>query len=151
MTRIITAITDGPPTLEALHTLAAGGGECVFIGRTRPETHAAFGDLLRLEYELYEPMVEKLLDQLARNAAAKFGCTAVRIAHARGPVAIGEASVVIQTLTPHRAEAFAAARYLIDRLKKELPIWKHEIWQRGRTHVEGRRVDMDDANDHEHR
>lgn len=143
MTLILTAIHEGPVTTAPLD--APGGGECVFLGRTRPETHPAFGDLLRLEYEMYDPMVDKLLEQLARDAAAQFGCTAVRLVHAKGPVAVGEASVVIQTLTAHRPEAFAATRYLIDRLKKELPIWKHEIWQRGRTHVEGCCVEVNDG------
>ncbi|MBB6430696.1 molybdenum cofactor biosynthesis protein MoaE [Algisphaera agarilytica] len=134
---ILTGLETDPVAAIDLPTDAACGGECVFLGRTRGETHPDHGELLRLDYEAYAPMVEKLLDQLARGIAESHGCHAVRIVHATGPVAIGEASVVIQTLTGHRAEAFAACREAIDRLKAELPIWKREIWQNGQTFVEG--------------
>ncbi|MEM7624513.1 MAG: molybdenum cofactor biosynthesis protein MoaE [Planctomycetota bacterium] len=116
------------------------GGECVFLGRTRAETHPEFGELRRLDYEAYAEMAERQLDQLARRIAATHGCHAVRVVHAVGPVAVGEASVVIQTLTPHRPAAFAACREAIDRLKAELPIWKREIWERGESFVEGQIV-----------
>ncbi len=113
------------------------GGECVFIGRTRGETHAQFGRLLRLEYEMYEPMAVKVMHAMALDAAERLGCRAVRIVHAKGPVALGEASVVIQVATAHRGESFVACKHLIDRIKHELPVWKREIWERGSTFVEG--------------
>ncbi|MEM9418157.1 MAG: molybdenum cofactor biosynthesis protein MoaE [Planctomycetota bacterium] len=134
---ILTGLEGNPVAAIDLPTDPACGGECVFLGRTRGETHPDHGELLRLDYEAYAPMVEKLLDQLARDIAESHGCHAVRVVHAIGPVAIGEASVVIQTLTGHRAEAFAACREAIDRLKAELPIWKREIWENGQTFVEG--------------
>ncbi|MEO0515394.1 MAG: molybdenum cofactor biosynthesis protein MoaE [Planctomycetota bacterium] len=140
---ILTGLHDGPvaaidlPMFPGLPGFPGAGGECVFLGRTRGETHPAHGPLRRLDYEAYAPMVEKLLDQLARELAAAHGCAAIRMVHATGPVAVGEASVVIQTLTAHRAEAFAACRAGIDRLKAELPIWKREIWEDGQTFVEG--------------
>jgi molybdopterin synthase catalytic subunit len=134
---ILVGVCDGPVAAEPLNWPADCGGECVFLGRTRGDTHAEFGPLQRLEYEVYEPMALKLLEAMAREAAAQWDCRAVRVVHARGAVGLGEASVVIQAATPHRAESFAACRYLIDRLKRELPVWKHEIWERGRTFVEG--------------
>lgn len=134
---IIAAVQDGAVSAVTLDWPGACGGECVFLGRTREETHAEFGPLLRLEYEVYGPMAEKVLGDMARDAAEKFGCHAVRIVHARGPVEPGQASVVIQVATPHRGEAFEACRYLIDRLKHELPVWKREIWRDGQTFVEG--------------
>lgn len=123
-----------------LPTQPGCGGECVFLGRTRSETHPEMGDLLRLVYEAYEPMAERQLDQLARQVAERHGCHAVRIVHSAGVVPIGYASVVIQTLTPHRAAAFAACREAIDRLKAEVPIWKREIWLRGENFVKGQTV-----------
>lgn len=135
--QIITALEDGPVSALDLDWPADCGGECVFLGRTRAETHPQHGKLLRLEYEAYEPMVRKCLDQMAQDAAAKWGCRAVRIVHARGVVPLGSASVCIQVATPHRGEAFAACRYLIDRLKHELPVWKREVWERGETFSEG--------------
>lgn len=134
---IDTALVNSPVTIAALTWPGDCGAEDIFVGRTRIETHEDFGPLIRLEYEVFEPMAAKLMDTMARDAVAQFGCRAVRIVHAQGAVAPGEASVVIQVATPHRSESFAACRYLIDRLKHELPIWKREIWQRGETYVEG--------------
>lgn len=121
------------------------GGECVFLGRTRAEQHPDLGPLLRLDYEAYAPMAERMLDALARDIADQHGCHAVRIVHALGPVPVGRASVVIQTLTAHRGPAFAACREAIDRLKAELPIWKREIWEDGQTRVVGNAVSIPSA------
>ncbi len=113
------------------------GGECIFVGRTRGESHPHLGALLRLEYEMYEPMAVKILHAMATDAMNRFGCRMLRIVHAKGPVELGEASIVIQVATAHRSESFAACKHLIDRVKHELPVWKHEIWEQGRTFVEG--------------
>jgi molybdopterin synthase catalytic subunit len=131
------AVHDGPVVIAPLDWPGDCGGEACFLGRTRRQTHPQFGDLLRLEYEVYEPMAQPLMRQMAEQAAGQFGCRAVRLVQAQGAVAPGEASVAIQVATPHRGEAFAACRYLIDRLKHELPVWKREIWERGRTFVDG--------------
>lgn len=126
-----------PVSICAINWPGECGAESVFLGRTRRETHAEFGELLRLEYEAYGPMADTMLRDMADAAATRFGCRAVRVAHATGVVNPGEASVVIQVATPHRGEAFAACRYLIDRIKHELPIWKREVWQHGETFVKG--------------
>ena len=140
---VITAVQDGPVGVVDLDWPGACGGECVFLGRTRNETHPKFGPLIRLEYEVYAPMARKVLEQMATEAAQRYGCRAVRIVHAQGSVAPGEASVVIQVATPHRGEAFEACRYLIDRIKHELPVWKREVWRDGETLVEGCCVSKD--------
>jgi molybdopterin synthase catalytic subunit len=134
---VIVAVHDGPVSVVELDWPGGCGGECVFLGRTRGESHGEFGPLVRLEYEVYEPMATKVLGSMAKDAAKKFGCRAVRLVHARGSVAPGEASVVIQVATPHRGEAFEACRYLIDRLKHDLPVWKREVWRDGETFVDG--------------
>jgi len=113
------------------------GAEAIFVGRTRVETHPQFGPLVRLEYEVYGPMALKLMQGMAEEAGQRFGSRAIRVVHAQGPVAPGQASVLIQVATPHRGEVFSACRYLIDRVKHELPIWKREIWEGGQTFVEG--------------
>jgi len=132
-----TTLVTGPAAVADMPWPTDCGAEAAFIGRTRGEAHPEHGPLLRLEYEVYAPMAQLLMRTMALDAAERWDCHAVRMVHAQGPVAPGEASVVIQVATPHRSEAFAACRYLIDRLKHELPIWKHEIWERGRTVVEG--------------
>lgn len=131
------AVHQGSISIATLPWPESCGAEAVFLGRTRCETHEKFGELIRLEYEVFEPMAVKLLHAMCEEAATRFDCRHIRIVHAQGVVVPGEASVVIQVATPHRGEAFTACRYLIDRLKHELPIWKREIWERGETYVEG--------------
>ena len=135
--QISVSVQDGPASVAALDWPGPCGGECVFLGRTRHDTHTEFGPLLRLEYEVYEPMAQNVLQQLAREAVEQFGCHVVRIVHAKGSIEPGEASVVIQVATPHRSEAFDACRFLIDALKHKLPVWKREVWREGQTFVEG--------------
>lgn len=135
--QISVAVQDGPVSAVDLDWPRACGGECVFLGRTRDESHPELGPLVRLEYEVYGPMAMQVLGRMAQDAAKRFGCLAVRIVHARGTVGPGQASVVIQVATPHRGEAFEACRYLIDRLKHDLPVWKREVWRDGETFVEG--------------
>ncbi len=135
--QISVAVQAGPVSAVGMDWPGGCGGECVFLGRTRDESHAELGPLVRLEYEVYGPMAKKVLGTMAEDAAKKFDCRAVRIVHAQGAVAPGEASVVIQVATPHRGESFQACRYLIDRLKQDLPVWKREVWRDGETFVDG--------------
>jgi molybdopterin synthase catalytic subunit len=121
------------------------GGECVFLGRTRRDVHPTHGPLDRLGYEAYEPMALRVLTDLAEQAATRFDCRAVRLHHAVGDVPVGAASVLVQVLCGHRAEAFSACRFLIDALKAEAPIWKRERWSDGTTWAEGVPVRHDDA------
>jgi len=109
------------------------GAECAFLGRTRIESHPAHGTLKRLQYEAYRPLAHNVLRDLAERAIEQYACLAVRIHHAVGDVPAGEASVLVQVVCGHRAGAFDATRFLIDRLKAEAPIWKREIWADGTT------------------
>jgi molybdopterin synthase catalytic subunit len=115
----------------------AGGAECVFLGRTRSEAHPKHGELIELHYEAYEEMALGVLKELARKAASKFDCLAVRVHHAVGDVPIGEASVVVNVVCDHRDMAFVACRFLIDSLKEQAPIWKQEVWADGTTWAAG--------------
>ena len=136
-------LCQGPADIATLDLPGDSGGaggwgaQCVFVGRTRHETHEQFGRLLRLEYEVYGPMAKRTLTAIAQETARRFGCGVVDVVHAHGPVEPGQASVVIQVACPHRGEAFDACRHLIERIKRELPIWKRQIWQRGQTFNEG--------------
>ena len=126
-----------PVQIAPLDWPAQCGAEACFLGRTRAETHPRFGQLKQLEYQVYAPMALQLLQRIAEQAAQQFGCHRVRIVHAQGTVGPGDASVVIQVATPHRAQSFEACRFLIDTLKGQLPIWKRQIWEHGETFVEG--------------
>ena len=135
-------LTQGPVRQEdaapgAAAWLSGMGGECVFLGRTRAETHAGYGPLVELEYEAYAPMASALIAEIARDAAREFGCGFIGVRHSVGRVPVGEASVLIRALAPHRNEAFLACRLMIDRLKREAPIWKRERWEGGVTWQEG--------------
>lgn len=142
-----TQLITGPCDYQSLDFPPSGGAECVFIGRTRAESHDEFGALIRLEYEAYAPMVERKLREMAEAVGGQHGCLAVRLVHSQGPVALGEASVVIQVACGHRGESFDACRALIEGVKRELPVWKREVWERGETFVEGFKVQAQEPTD----
>jgi molybdopterin synthase catalytic subunit len=114
------------------------GGECIFVGRTRPEHHEKHGNLLALQYACYPEMAEKELRSVAKEAIDRYSTRVVRVTHAIGRVAIDEASVVIATSSEHRKDAFDACQYIIDELKQRVPIWKQELWADGTTWKNGK-------------
>ena len=121
---------------SALPTLGCGG-ECVFVGRTRPETNITHGELIALQYHCYKEMAEIELQTLAQEAMHRFGARVIRITHSTGRVAPNEASVVIAVGCDHRDAAFTACRFMIDALKQRVPIWKEELWADGTTWSDG--------------
>ncbi len=92
---------------------------------------------LYLDYEAYESMAQKQLEELASQALAKFEVRDVRIVHRLGRLEIGEASVAIVVLSAHRAAAFDACRWVIDTLKRTVPIWKKEHFEDGAVWADG--------------
>ena len=122
-----TGLTASPLPVEAVHAFLVddrAGGTCVFVGTSRRWTGEVQTDLLT--YEAYGPMAEAELERLAAEAEARWGAVRVAVLHRTGPVPPPEASVVVGVACPHRAEAFAACRWLIDTLKAHVPIWKTE-------------------------
>jgi molybdopterin synthase catalytic subunit len=99
---------------------------------------------LWLEYEAYIPLAIKSFEQIGREAAERWPAARLAIHHRTGRVEIGEASVAIAAASPHRADAFAACRYAIERLKQIAPIWKHEFFEGGESWIEGATADPDD-------
>lgn len=139
-------LIDGPVRYQPLSPFPQpAGAECVFIGRTRAERHAAHGGLTHLDYEAYRPMAERVLLQLAHEAVGQFGCLAVRIHHAVGVVPIGEASVLVQVACNRRDSALKACQFLIDQIKATAPIWKREVWADGVTWSTGQPVAMSET------
>lgn len=104
---------------------ASAGAIVSFTGTTRRDNAGRV--VLRLEYEAYEPMALSEMRKLAVEAGARWKITRIAIAHRIGVVEIGETSVAIAVSAPHRAEAFEACRFAIDRLKEIVPIWKKSI------------------------
>jgi molybdopterin synthase catalytic subunit len=90
-----------------------------------------------LEYECYEEMALAQMTKIGQEIVAKFGISRIGIVHRLGRLDIGEASVAVIATAPHRRPAFEAALAGIDRLKREVPIWKKEIFTDGEEWVEG--------------
>ena len=107
------------------------GGVVRFVGVARMTSHRTPKEVVRLEYEAYEPMAREEMDRILAEAASKYGLRKALVVHRVGAVEVGEPAVAIQVATPHRAEAFDACRYLIDELKKRVPIWKKERFATG--------------------
>lgn len=137
MSSLDVRLVRGPivPQREVVRPLAddGAGGECLFIGRTRPETSADFGPLRALEYEAHESMALRVIESIAHQECLNHGCAAAQVLHAVGRIEVGEVSVMVRVAARGRDEAFAACRAIIDRLKAEAPIWKRELWARGST------------------
>ena len=111
-----------------------GAGAIVtFTGSTRAEN--AGREVIRLEYEAYEPMALKEMRKLAEEAYQRFALKRIAICHRIGVVEIGEVSVAIAVSAAHRGEAFDGCRFAIDRLKQIVPIWKKEHFRGGEIWV----------------
>ena len=97
--------------------------------------------VLFLEYEAYEPLALKALQLIVDEAREAWPDTRLAIQHRIGRLEIGEASVGIAAASPHRANAFAACRYAIERVKQIVPIWKREHFEGGEIWLEGATAD----------
>jgi len=107
----------------------AAGAVVLFLGTTREIT--AGRRTQSLEYECYPEMARRKLLELEAEARRRWPITACAIVHRLGHLELAEASVAVAVSTPHREDAFAAAKWLIDTIKEEVPIWKCENWADG--------------------
>ncbi len=105
----------------------------VFVGTVRNNTQKK--SVVRLEFEAYESMAVKKMQELADMASARWPVLKVAIVHRTGVLPIGEAAVVIAVSTPHRKASFEACEFIIDTLKEIVPIWKKEIFEDGEVWV----------------
>lgn len=128
--------------LVALVGTPGDGAVTTFVGLVR--NHNAGRRVLWLDYEAFAPLAIRTFEQIAREAVERWPDTRLAIHHRTGRVEIGEASVVIAAASPHRADAFAACRYAIERIKQIAPIWKHEHFEGGDTWIEGATADPAD-------
>jgi molybdopterin synthase catalytic subunit len=121
-------LTDQPLSLDRCLAAVRGdgmGGIVTFTGMVRLHSRGAVID--HLEYEAYAPMAIKVMTRLCEEIEAEIAGARVAVEHRVGRLAIGDVAVVIAAAAPHRAEAFAACRAMIDRLKDRVPIWKKEV------------------------
>ncbi|MEM7352978.1 MAG: molybdenum cofactor biosynthesis protein MoaE [Acidobacteriota bacterium] len=127
-----TALTDEPIDIAAVEQSVADpacGAVLLFLGNVRD--HHAGRRVARLDYSAYRPMAEAALERIARELEAAGERLAVAIFHRLGQVPVGEASVVIAVASPHRQAAYEASREALERLKREVPIWKREHYDDG--------------------
>src|SRR5438093_3526681 len=121
-------LTRSSISLEALLAEVSSpecGGTCVFLGtvRTGPEEK----DVTAIEYSAYQEMVEAELGRTVAEAAARWPGGRRALRHRLGVVPAGEASIAIVAAAPHRAQAFDACRYVIEEVKRRIPVWKKEL------------------------
>lgn len=125
-------IIDGP---------LAGRDQTVLSGAGLPGAVLCFEGIVRgmedgrplaaLEYEVYEPMTTRELDKLARAIIQEHGLLAIHVEHSRGIVPVGQCSFRLRIASAHRKQALAAMDAFIDRMKREVPIWKQPVWSAG--------------------
>ena len=141
------AVTSAPLDLQALIDEVGGastadGAVASFIGLVREQNQGRRVSFL--EYEAYEPLAIRALQLITDEARASWADTRIGVHHRIGRLELGEASIIIVAASPHRAHAFAACRYTIERVKQIVPIWKHEHFDGGDVWLEGATADPDD-------
>ena len=125
-------LSDAPLSLDRVVDevrSADAGAIATFTGTTR--VHSRGRTVTHLDYEAYEGMAEKVMEEIAAALCARYELTAIAIHHRIGRVTIGETSVVIAVSAPHRQEALAACKDAIDELKERVPLWKKEVYEGG--------------------
>jgi molybdopterin synthase catalytic subunit len=135
-------VTSDPLDVRAVSAVVSSadcGAIATFVGLVRNENGGR--TVLWLDYEAYEPLAVKSFIRIDEEAGERWPSIALAIHHRVGRLDIGEASVVIAAASPHRAEAFAACRYAIERIKQIAPIWKHEHFEGGEVWIEGATAD----------
>jgi molybdopterin synthase catalytic subunit len=140
------AITSAPLDLSALVELVSESGHgavASFVGVVRNENLGR--RVLFLEYEAYEALAVKALERILAEARESWPATRLALHHRIGRLEIGDASVIIAAASPHRADAFAACRYAIERVKQIVPIWKREHFDGGDVWLEGATADPENA------
>jgi molybdopterin synthase catalytic subunit len=125
------------PTADLVRQQKAGddGAVVVFEGVVRNNSHGR--RTLYLEYEAYEPMATRKMQEIGAEARREFEIDHIGMMHRLGRLEIGETSVAIIVTSVHRRAAFAACQFAIDRLKQSVPIWKKEYFEDGSVWAEG--------------
>lgn len=112
------------------------GATVSFLGTVRDHSGDKSG-ITHLEYEVYAEQVEPKIGEIVTEASRRWPLLAVAVEHRSGRVEVGEVSVAVAVSSVHRADAFDAARYIIDELKERAPIWKKEFWPGGSEWSQG--------------
>src|SRR5687768_13727070 len=143
------AVTAAPLDLQTLtlavaHDDTGDGAVVSFAGLVRNKNQGRAVSFL--EYEAYEPLAVRALQRIVDEAREAWPSARLGVHHRTGRLELGEASIIIVAASPHRAAAFAACRYTIERVKQIVPIWKHEHFDGGDVWLEGATADPTDEN-----
>jgi MoaE-MoaD fusion protein len=125
-------LTENPIDVGAVIAEVAddqAGAVATFLGTTRMRSRGR--TVLYLEYEAYEGMAEKVMEEIAATLRERYELCRIAITHRIGRVGIGETSVAIAVSAPHREHALAACKEAIDTLKVDVPLWKKEVYEGG--------------------
>jgi molybdopterin synthase catalytic subunit len=125
---------DPGPLVEAVRRDEAGA-IALFYGIVRNENLGR--SVSYLEYDAYPEMAIKKMREVADQVRARFPVTGVGVLHRIGRLEIGETSLLVAVSSGHRAEAFEACHFAVDRIKQVVPIWKKEVWEDGEEWIEG--------------
>jgi molybdopterin synthase catalytic subunit len=134
MFAVTTDPLDPQALVEALRS-DEDGAVCLFYGVVRNNNLGR--TVLYLEYDAYAPMAVKVMREIAEEVKARFPVSAVGALHRIGRLEIGETSLLVAVASPHRAEAFEACHYTVDRIKERVPVWKKEVFEGGEEWIEG--------------
>lgn len=124
----MTYLTRHPLSIDQLVARVSSpacGGTCVFLGTVR--NGAEEDGVTAIEYSAYEEMVEVEFGRLVADAAARWPDARIAVQHRLGTIPAGDASIGIAAAAPHRAEAFEACRFVIEEVKRRIPVWKKEL------------------------
>lgn len=127
------SITRAPLDLPARENDSAAGALVDFWGVVRALEEGR--EITGIEYEANDRMAEHQMRSLAETAVGKFGLSKVILRHRVGFVPAGEASIVVRVGSPHRAAAFSANQWIMDELKRTVPIWKHPVFKESEAAV----------------
>src|SRR5215208_1452652 len=141
------AVTSEPLDLQALTAEISGtttgdGAITTFVELVREQNQGRRVSFL--EYEAYEPLAVRALNRIVDEARDSWPSARLGVHHRIGRLELGEASIIIVAASAHRADAFAACRYTIERVKQIVPIWKHEHFEGGDVWLEGATADPTD-------
>lgn len=125
---------DPEAAIQAVRRDEAGAVD-LFLGVVRNENRGRAVD--HLVYDAYPTMAEKTMRELAEEAAGRFGLSGVAVLHRTGRLAIGETSLLVAVSAGHREAAFEAGRWLVNEIKRRVPVWKKEVWADGEEWIEG--------------
>lgn len=132
--RVTDSVLEPGEAVEAVRRDTAGAVN-VFLGIVRNTNKGR--EVAYLEYEAYAPMAEKVMREIAEEARERFGLEDCAVLHRTGRLEIGETSLLVALSSGHRPESFEGGRWMVDEIKKRVPVWKKEVWSDGEEWIEG--------------